>query len=36
MTTAGTDEDVDKLIRLRAEKDYMFSGKRNAARLGWE
>ncbi|KAJ8369417.1 hypothetical protein SKAU_G00094450 [Synaphobranchus kaupii] len=33
---AGTDQDVERLIKLRGEKDSLFSGRRNAAQQGWE
>ncbi|XP_023821930.1 uncharacterized protein LOC111949280 isoform X2 [Oryzias latipes] len=36
MTYKWTDEDVDKLIRLRMEKESLFSGKRFASAAGWE
>ncbi|KAJ8363632.1 hypothetical protein SKAU_G00124630 [Synaphobranchus kaupii] len=31
---AGTDQDVERLIKLRGEKDSLFSGRRNAAQDG--
>ncbi|KAJ8381286.1 hypothetical protein SKAU_G00020640 [Synaphobranchus kaupii] len=33
---AGTDQDVERLIKLRGEKDSLFSGRRNAAQQGWD
>ncbi|KAG7473805.1 hypothetical protein MATL_G00099780 [Megalops atlanticus] len=31
-----SDEDVERLIRLRRTHDSLFSGRRNAAQHGWE
>ncbi|XP_034552575.1 uncharacterized protein LOC117822059 isoform X1 [Notolabrus celidotus] len=36
LTYKWTDDDVAQLIRLRGEKDHLFSGRRFAAAAGWE